>query len=232
MLKKTYTAALAASAIALSAGAASAVGIQFNVVEADIPTNNAFVDTGVLSSTYGITNLGFGNVLSAEANEDLHQKFWYTYEDSKFRNDYLFEMAGVEIGETVGREGIIGIADGVACALVNPSETFNFSADCLDIGSVDEGFYSGDDMEFVSDRGTDAGLGDAGFGIFYDKEGYSPYVFLAYADQGTGADADFDDLIVKTKGHVNVVPLPAAGWMLLAGVGGLVAMKRRKRADA
>jgi hypothetical protein len=28
------------------------------------------------------------------------------------------------------------------------------------------------------------------------------------------------------------VPLPAAGWMLLAGVGGIVAMKRRKKSDA
>lgn len=29
-----------------------------------------------------------------------------------------------------------------------------------------------------------------------------------------------------------VIPLPAAGWMLLAGIGGLAAMKRRKKADA
>jgi hypothetical protein len=31
-------------------------------------------------------------------------------------------------------------------------------------------------------------------------------------------------------GAVNVVPLPAAGWMLLAGLGGLAAMKRRRKA--
>jgi hypothetical protein len=28
----------------------------------------------------------------------------------------------------------------------------------------------------------------------------------------------------------NVVPLPAAGWMLLAGLGGIAAMKRRRKA--
>jgi hypothetical protein len=30
--------------------------------------------------------------------------------------------------------------------------------------------------------------------------------------------------------HYSVVPLPAAGWLLLAGVGGLAALKRRKTA--
>lgn len=32
--------------------------------------------------------------------------------------------------------------------------------------------------------------------------------------------------------EANVIPLPAAGWMLLAGLGGLAAMKRRKKATA
>lgn len=33
-------------------------------------------------------------------------------------------------------------------------------------------------------------------------------------------------------GPTSPVPLPAAGWMLLAGIGGLAAMKRRKKATA
>jgi hypothetical protein len=41
-----------------------------------------------------------------------------------------------------------------------------------------------------------------------------------------------DNLRFGVRGQVNVVPLPAAGWLLLAGVGGLVAMKRRSRATA
>jgi hypothetical protein len=35
---------------------------------------------------------------------------------------------------------------------------------------------------------------------------------------------------LNVQAKVNVVPLPAAGWMLLAGIGGLVAMKRRRKA--
>ena len=39
----------------------------------------------------------------------------------------------------------------------------------------------------------------------------------------------FDGLTVASV-DVNVVPLPAAGWMLFAGLGGIAALKRRKRA--
>lgn len=35
-----------------------------------------------------------------------------------------------------------------------------------------------------------------------------------------------------TGNEIAPVPLPAAGWMLLAGVGGLVAMKRRRKGEA
>lgn len=51
----------------------------------------------------------------------------------------------------------------------------------------------------------------------------------------TGFDSgEFSLLYVATNGNPSIlevtpVPLPAAGWMLLAGVGGLVAMKRRRQ---
>lgn len=35
-------------------------------------------------------------------------------------------------------------------------------------------------------------------------------------------------LVREITGDPGVVPLPAAGWMLIAGIGGLAAMRRRK----
>lgn len=44
-------------------------------------------------------------------------------------------------------------------------------------------------------------------------------------------DTKIDEIVVTDPVDPGVVPLPAAGWMLLAGIGGLAAMKRRKKAS-
>ncbi|MGI3213289.1 VPLPA-CTERM sorting domain-containing protein [Roseovarius tibetensis] len=36
--------------------------------------------------------------------------------------------------------------------------------------------------------------------------------------------------LYSVEGDTTVVPLPAAGWLMLAGLGGLAALRRRKRA--
>jgi hypothetical protein len=51
---------------------------------------------------------------------------------------------------------------------------------------------------------------------------------------GNGCDGrnspGISHLTVYTGGSTSVIPLPAAGWLLLAGVGGLAALRRRKSA--
>lgn len=47
-----------------------------------------------------------------------------------------------------------------------------------------------------------------------------------------GQDGLGNDSFTAASLKVAPVPLPAAGWMLLAGLGGMVAMKRRKKAVA
>jgi hypothetical protein len=45
-----------------------------------------------------------------------------------------------------------------------------------------------------------------------------------------GANISASDLGNCEASTPNVIPLPAAGWLLIAGLGGLAAVKRRKRA--
>jgi hypothetical protein len=56
--------------------------------------------------------------------------------------------------------------------------------------------------------------------------GYSSPFFVAGKD-----DKDISHVTLYARGApVSVVPLPAAGWMLIAGLGGLAAMRRRRKA--
>lgn len=59
-------------------------------------------------------------------------------------------------------------------------------------------------------------------------------VLLFLDDGGAANDDNHDDLIVRLdivgNGRVNVVPLPAAGFLLMGALGGLAALRRRKTA--
>jgi hypothetical protein len=51
-------------------------------------------------------------------------------------------------------------------------------------------------------------------------------VFLFYDDGGAGNDSDFDDMVIEAT----IVPLPASALLLLGGIAGFAAVRRRKTA--
>jgi hypothetical protein len=87
-------------------------------------------------------------------------------------------------------------------------------------------------LNFSSNLGTDATIGNTGFGLFLSDSFVSgssvnEFVF-AYDDQITNPDDDnHDDLIFRAV--VTSVPEPATWAMMLLGFGAVGAMMRRKR---
>lgn len=49
-----------------------------------------------------------------------------------------------------------------------------------------------------------------------------------FGDSGAGVDGDLDDLGIRID--VAPIPLPAAGWLMIAGLGGLAALRRKRKA--
>ena len=89
-------------------------------------------------------------------------------------------------------------------------------------------FGSNDDYRLFYDLSGDNALGEGDFLTFLQNDDplTNPPLFTDDIF-GFAATSSNDEWVLK-KIKVEVIPLPAAGWMLLAGVGGLIALGRRK----
>jgi len=103
--------------------------------------------------------------------------------------------------------------------LLGGDPLIDVSAVCV---SADTGICNGAVAEGDYDRSVDRTFE---FDVTFERlaEGDTSFFTYALVDGGIVA-SEFDEF------GGSVIPLPAAGWMLLAGIGGLAAMRRKKAA--
>jgi hypothetical protein len=158
-----------------------------------------------------------------------------------------FTVSGITAVATAFRAGPMGILQFAGNVTQNGSGLG--VASFPDTSGDIDGFGLNDFLVLTFDQLVNFSI--ATFGAVDDNDDWDVFVdngsgsFLQVAFDSPVNPFDFNDGIVKriafgadgatdnfrlTSVEVSAVPLPAAGWLLLAGVGGLVVLRRKRKA--
>lgn len=147
-----------------------------------------------------------------------------------------YSGAGVYHNDNDGQHTVDGISsnnnyfDYISISFSYMGELVDVALQSLSFGYVKDG----SSFALIGDLSGDGAIG-VGDSIIREGAALAPYTFgdapegslFAVAATG-GSSFKLHHVVFDYTPPVNEVPLPAAGWMLLAGVGGIFAAKRRK----
>lgn len=211
---------IAAAAVAFSANVATAATVSLSADQAISPVtaipNQDFVPE---LNAAGVDTL-FAENLSLILSGPANLTFSLVAAESGFQNTLLFDGTSVITETANGGSG----TDFTTNVLQGQQFTTSFGGG--DLASV----LTFEALDFSGPATLSFTAADHEFGVFADAAsiGALTTFYLALDDNGANIDDNHDDIIIRVD--VAPIPLPAAAWMLLAGLGGLVGMRRFKRA--
>ena len=182
---------------------------------ADSDGNTINGPDGIVRSNISFRETEFSADLTGdEIKVDVARVDWDNAEWTNF--DDLFELNATFVFDL---DGPIG---------VSTTDKFTFA-----IGTTGNGGASDDDTALI------AGFGDFRVGTplqLTDDYRLTGFSFSVLGDGSIDGDVwstqENASSTLVVSAHIEAVPLPAAGWLLIAGVGGHAAMKRRRKEAA
>lgn len=201
---KTFIAAAALSAIGTIAGAAT-LSVNGSTTSGSVPADfDLTAETGI-SVGDPLIIVDANNVGSLDISVSAPTTLYYTYLGSEALNENV--ALEVQLNSVLFNNKTSNIGETVVVT---------------DDGDVVDFLFRDVTQNEVIQNG-DVGNADPGLSIaFYVVDQYS---VIALFGDGAG-DQDYDDIAIL----ISTVPLPAGALLLLTGLGGFAAMRRRKKA--
>ncbi|WP_298836295.1 VPLPA-CTERM sorting domain-containing protein [uncultured Roseobacter sp.] len=241
--------AVGATALTLMAGSATAATFEgstaglflgFNFFDGDSASRPTASDC----TTAGCKSVSWGNLEEPDAPTTLTRtrpassdRSVMTFRDTDFSADLEGDKVKVDVAyidwynaEWSNFDDLFELNAEFEFGMTSPASLTSFDLFTLVIGTT------GNDSASNDDTATLAGFEDFRLGTPLNlTRGYvlSGFSFSVLGDGGVDGDVwstqENRSSTLVISAHIEAVPLPAAGWLLIAGVGGLAAMKRRRK---
>lgn len=208
------------------AGAASAV--TFGSIPTAPVVNDGLDDIYGAGTTsrngwYGATLFLVGGPADIEVS--------YIGSEAGFENEFWWD--GALFAKTTGIAGT-GVWD--KDGLLNEFGSFKQTFTNVASGALEFFFKSplGSAINGVTNPNPKLGEAGPNFFVTFENENAAggQVAYLWFDDDGAGSDDNHDDMAIRiaiSSGSLSAIPLPAAGWLLLAGLGGLGALRRFRK---